>query len=127
MSKPSLGEQELQLLRFIAEQGPISVGEMAERFGVPRGLSRSTVVTMMDRLRLKGYLVRTREEGAYRYTSALAREELLSGLVQNFVEKTLAGSLAPFITYFSRSSKLSEAEIAELRHLVDKLESREEE
>ena len=36
----TVGDQELMLLRDIAEIGPSTVGEVAERFGEPRGLAR---------------------------------------------------------------------------------------
>jgi predicted transcriptional regulator len=47
----TIGEQEFALVRHIAEAGSASVGEVADSFGVARGLARSTVLTMMERLR----------------------------------------------------------------------------
>ena len=44
-------------------------------------------------------------------------------LVQQFIERTLAGSLLPFVTYFSRQNRLSNSELAELERLVEKLQS----
>ena len=51
MSEPSVGEQELALLRHIADRDGATVGEAAEEFGAPRRLARSTVLTMMERRR----------------------------------------------------------------------------
>ena len=48
MKKP-VGEQELAVLRYVAEHGPVTVGEVAERFGEPQGLARSTILTVMER------------------------------------------------------------------------------
>ena len=58
MRKSTIGDQELALLHHIDECGHASVGEVAVGFGEPRGLARSTVLTMMERLRSKGYLKR---------------------------------------------------------------------
>ena len=63
MRKPSIGDQELALLQHIAECHTASVGEVAASFGEPRGLARSTVLTMMERLRAKGYLKRRQMQG----------------------------------------------------------------
>jgi predicted transcriptional regulator len=123
MSRPSLGQQELEVLRYVVDHGPATVGEVAEGFGVPQRLTRSTVVTVMERLRKKGYLTRKQQEGVYQYASPVARDEIMGGLVQQFVEKTLAGSLTPFVTYFARCSQLSDEELAELQRLVSKLEA----
>ena len=75
----SIGDQELALLRWVAESGPATVGEVAERFGAPRDLARSTVLTMMERLRAKGYLVRRRKEGVYHYAAKDSPGELMRG------------------------------------------------
>ena len=70
METPTLGDQELEVLRFVAEQCPISVGEVARQFGVPRGLARTTILTVMERLRKKGFLTRSKNERPARYAPA---------------------------------------------------------
>ncbi|WP_258224035.1 BlaI/MecI/CopY family transcriptional regulator, partial [Stenotrophomonas sp. HMWF003] len=56
MRGKTIGDQELALLQYVAEQGGATVGEVAAGFGEERGLARSTVLTMMERLRGKAYL-----------------------------------------------------------------------
>jgi hypothetical protein len=46
----SIGDQELALLRFVSDAGRATVAQAVEGFGQPRGLARSTVLTMMERL-----------------------------------------------------------------------------
>ena len=120
----TLGDQELTLLRFVAEQGPISVGEAAERFGVPRGLARSTVLTVMERLRAKKRLTRKRVGSVYLYSSREGTDALLNGVVRAFVERSLSGSLSPFVAYLSDVERVSESELAELERLVRRLRSK---
>jgi predicted transcriptional regulator len=123
MRTPSLGEQELALLRYITESAPVTVGEVAAGFGEPGGLARSTVETVMERLRKKGYLTRSQQEGVFRYTPTVTPQELMNGLVKQFIERTLDGSLLPFVAYFSQQNRLSSTEMAELERLVEKLQS----
>jgi len=120
----TVGDQELMLLRYIAESGPASVGEVAEGFGEPRGLARSTVLTMMERLRQKGRLERRQAEGVYKYFSLASEGDLLRGAVRTFVEKTLAGSVSPFVAYLTETGEVSDDELAELEHLVTRLKSK---
>lgn len=119
----SLGELELELLRWIAEHGPSTVGQAFEGYGAPHSLARSTVVTVMERLRLKGYLNRKKQDGVFRYASPVGQEALMGGLVQKFVEKTLAGSLSPLLAYFAKGQKLSPEEMSQLESLISKLET----
>ena len=97
-----IGDQELALLTFIAERGSATVGEVAEEFGGPRNLARSTVLTMMERLRQKRRLTRKRVDGVFRYSSPNSRKDVLNEVVTDFVEKTLGGSLSPFVAYLTR-------------------------
>lgn len=120
-----LGDQELALMQWLADRGGATVGEAAEEYGAPRGLARSTVLTMMERLRGKGHLERRPVEGVFRYESAASSSELLQGVVASFVEKTLGGSLSPFVTYLSEAPvEVSASELAELEALVARLQAR---
>jgi predicted transcriptional regulator len=120
----AVGEQELSVLRYVAEHGPVTVGEVAERFGEAQGLARSTILTVMERLRKKGHLTRRKVEGVFQYSSPLPASELLRGVVGDFVERTLAGSLSPFVTYLAEAEDVSEEELQQLQDVVARLQSR---
>ncbi len=53
MLRASLGDQELEILRHVSEHGSRTVGEVVDGYGTPHELSRSTIVTVMERLRKK--------------------------------------------------------------------------
>ena len=124
MEQPSLGDQELEVLQFVADNAPISVGRVAEGFGEPRGLARTTILTVMERLRKKGFLTRSKGERPFRYSPRSPQREVLRGLVREFVEKTLGGSLSPFTAYLAEAEGLPPEELRELRRLVEALEAR---
>ena len=120
----SIGDQELALLRFVSEEGPSSVAHAVAGFGQPRGLARSTVLTMMERLRKKGYLTRRQVAGIYQYAPRTAPGQAIRQAVQVFVERTLGGSVVPFVAYLTERESLSDEEIAELESLVARLRDR---
>ena len=122
MASSNIGEQELALLRLIADRGAVSVAEAVEQFGSERGLARSTVLTMMERLRKKGYLNRRLAGGVYRYTARASSDELTQGAIHRFVERNLGGSVAPFVAYLTESAALSDEELKELQDLVARLQ-----
>lgn len=123
MTEPTIGEQELTLLRFIADRGGATVGETADEFGAPRDLARSTILTMMERLRKKGYLSRRMAGGVYRYRALSSSAELLKDAVGRFVERNLEGSVSPFLAYLSETSELSDDERQELERIVARLDA----
>ena|SRR5882724_386756 len=123
MKAKTIGDQELALLQYVTGQGEATVGQAAEGFGAPRGLARSTVLTMMERLRAKGYLARRPVDGVFHYAARATSGELLHGVVHDFVERTLGGSLSPFVAYLTEAAEVSDTELAELEKLVEKLHS----
>jgi predicted transcriptional regulator len=124
MKKSGIGEKELALLTFLAEGDGATVGEAAATFGEARGLARSTVLTMMERLRKKGHLERRLVDGVYRYSSRASSSDVLRDVVKGFVERTLGGSVSPFVAYLTTRAAVSREELAELEALVDSLRTR---
>lgn len=110
------------MLRWLAEQQQATVAQAVEGFGQPRGLARSTVLTMMERLRKKGHLRRRHAEGAYQYTPQTAPGIALRQAVQTFVDRTLGGSIRPFVAYLAERERLSDEEVAELETLLAQLQ-----
>ena len=119
----TIGDQELALLRFVNERGQSTVAEAVEGFGAPRGLARSTVLTMMERLRKKGHLTRQLSDGVYQYAPRTAHGAAVLQMVRNFVDRTLDGSISPFVAYLAERERLTEEEISELGALVARLQS----
>lgn len=127
MTRPTLGAQELALLRHIADTGGATVGEVADTFSSPRRLARSTVLTMMERLRKKGFLNRRLAAGVYRYQARASSDEVTRGAIRRFVDRNLGGSVAPFVAYLSESEALSDEELKELEDVVARLQSKKKE
>jgi predicted transcriptional regulator len=121
---PKLGEQEMLILNWIADHSPASVRETASHFEKERGLARTTIMTVMERLRKKGLLTRRHAEGVFQYSVKIEKAELLQQKVAEFVERTLGGSLSPVLNYFSEAPALSPDELDQLKALVSKMEGK---
>lgn len=124
MRKAALGEQESALLKWVAEHAPATVAEVTEGFGSSQGLARTTMLTVMERLRRKGYLKREKVGGVFRYSPSQPHELQLRQLVSRFVEKSLGGSVAPFVAYLVDEARLSEDEVNRLKAIVQDLEAK---
>ena len=125
MQTSKLGEQESALLAWVAANAPAGVAQIVAGWGADNNLARTTVTTMLERLRAKGYLSRAKRAGAYAYAPQQQHETQLRGVVDRFIEKTLGGSLDPFVAYLSET-ELSPAQKAQLRELVEKLDDEKE-
>lgn len=122
--KPNLGEHELEVLRYIDTHGPLAARDVVEAVGQERKLARTTILTVVERLRKKGYLKRKRNrEGVFVYTSCEPHAELMQDLVRQFVEKMLGGAVSPVVAYLASVKRLPEEDLAEMQKLVDDLKA----
>jgi len=119
-----LGRAELELLQYLDRHPDSSVGDAAAQFGVPRGLARTTILTMMQRLVTKGFLKRKQVDSVYRYSTQVSASRAISEMVSDFIRGVLGGSVSPFVAYLSEAKDLSDDDVQELRKLVQGLEQR---
>ncbi len=121
--REAMGREEMQVLRYVADRHPVSVREVADHIAATAGKARTTVLTVMERLREKGYLTRRRKGGVYLYSPKRSQAEVLRNLVADFVREALGGSVAPFVAYLAEEGNLKDEEVRELARLVAELEA----
>lgn len=119
-----LTPREIEVLRYVLAHQPVSVGEAAAHFAETAGRARTTVLTVMERLRRTGWLRRRRSGGVYRYIATVTEAELQQQVVGRFVEEMLGGSVAPVAAWLGGHARISPAELAELQEAVRRLERR---
>lgn len=123
MAPLPLGDQELDVLRFITDHAPVTARTVADGYGQERGLAKTTVLTVVERLYKKGYLSRKRRDGIFHYTPRVPQNEVLRELVSQFVQKTLAGSVSPVVAYLAHGHPLTDQDVEELQRLVEELKA----
>ena len=120
-----VGRAELEILHYVQDHRSVTVRDVADHFAEARGHVRTTILNVMERLRKKGLLTRKKVGGIFQYEPSVGKADLLQSLVRDFVEKTLGGSVSPFVAYLSRDARLSDDELAELKSAVDELKGKE--
>ena len=120
-----VGRAELEILHYVQDHRSVTVRDVADHFAEARGHVRTTILNVMERLRKKGFLARKKVGGIFQYEPRVGKADLLQSLVRDFVEKTLGGSVSPFVAYLSRDARLSDDELAELKSAVDELKGKE--
>jgi predicted transcriptional regulator len=114
---------EMEILQYVLENAPVTVRAVADHFGETKGLARTTVLTVMERLRQKGHLKRDEGPAGYLYSLDKPKPEVQRSLIAQFVERSLGGSLSPFVAYLADKAILDEAEMNEVNRLLKKLEA----
>jgi predicted transcriptional regulator len=80
---PALGDLEAQVMRTIwALARPVTVRDVVSDLQRERPIAYTTVMTVMDNLRRKGWLRRQPDGRAYRYEPLMSGEEYSAGLMR---------------------------------------------
>jgi len=118
-----LSEFEMDVLTRFWDHGKLTAPEVFREMGESRGVTYSTIKTIVDRLEEKGAIRRVATEGkTIIYSPAVARERVRKPLVQSFVRRMFGDDRKPLFAQLLRDEKLSDEEIAFLRQLVDEAE-----
>jgi predicted transcriptional regulator len=116
--------QELEFLLHLAQHGPLTATALWEELGSSHGLARTTVLTVLERLRRKGHVTRRRQDGVYVYRALEGHVDTMRRSVGQFVDRALGGSISPFAAYLSERSDVSEEELDQLNRAVRALSER---
>src|SRR5215212_8814356 len=96
-----IGQAQLEILRFIQDHAPATVRQVAEHLSETRGVTRTTVLNVMETLREKGFLTRAPIDGIYHYSPSQSKPQFMREMVREFVSQSLGGSLEPFVAYLA--------------------------
>lgn len=78
-----LGPLEAEIMDHAWKQeGPVTVREVVDSVGARQHLAYTTVMTVMERLSNKGFLVRRKVGRAYSYAPRMSRDDYSAGLVR---------------------------------------------
>jgi predicted transcriptional regulator len=122
MGFETLGELQLEVWRHIADHDAVTVAEVALVFSQRRGLAKTTILTVMERLRKKKFLSRKRDGHVWRYSTRIPKAQFLRSLVGRFMDQSLGGSLDPFIAYLLHDAELTEDQSQALKQFVEQME-----
>ena len=115
---PTLTDQELEIMKAVWERESATVRDVYEALLEKRKIAYTTVMTMMNILEQKGHLKKTQEDRAYVYRSAKPRNQVLRGMVREFVNRVFNGSAEPLLLHLVEDRKLSENDLDEIRNLM---------
>ena len=99
-----------------------TVREVYEALRERRKIAYTTVMTMMGILEDKGFLTRTRVDRAYEYRPTQSRQQVLGGMVREFLDRVFDGAAAPLLVHLARDTRLSKRDREKLRRLAEEVE-----
>ena len=116
MPTPKIFESEYRFCLILWENEPIKSTELAKLCKEKLGWSKTTTYTVIKRLCERAVI---QNENTI-VTSIVSKEEAQLSELDEMVDKKFEGSLPAFIAAFGRRQSLSDAEIEEIRRIIQR-------
>ena len=113
---PKIFESEYRFCLILWEHEPIKSTDLAKLCKEKLEWSKTTTYTVIKRLSERGVI---KNENAI-VTSIVSKEEAQQSELEELMDKKFEGSLHAFIAAFGKRQALSEAEIEEIRKIIER-------
>ena len=117
MNEIRLGAIESRFADIVWERAPLSTAELIKICESEFGWKRTTTYTVLKKLCDRGIFAMNDKQ----VTSLISKEEFSAIQSDSFVKENFQGSLPAFIAAFASRNKLTDREIAEIRHMMAEL------
>ena len=102
---------------------PLTASEIVDRLTGQVKWSPRTVKTLLSRLVKKGALKYHADGNRYLYRPAVSRDDCVRRQARSFLSRVFAGDPAALLAHLARTTKLTPAELDELRRILDRKEN----
>ena len=118
----TLTPQELAIMKVVWSLESATVRDIYEQLRTRKHVAYTTVLTMMKILEQKGYVKKTRSERAFVYRPARPRQQVLGGMVREFIDRVFDGASRPMLLHLVKETKLSDKERRALLRAIEEVE-----
>ena len=120
--RPAMSDAEREVLKVLWDAGPLPVRDVLERLAAQgQDWSRSTVITLLQRLEKKGYVESDKSQFAFVFRPAVSREEVMHARMADLAGELCDGEALPLVLAFAERHRFSPEELARFRRMIDAL------
>jgi BlaI family penicillinase repressor len=120
-----MSDAERPVLKVLWEHGPLLVREVLEHLSAQgQDWSRSTVITLLQRLEKKGYVESDKSQFAFIFRAVVSREEVMHERMTDLAVELCDGEALPVVLAFAERHRFSPAELVRFRKMIDGLEAK---
>jgi predicted transcriptional regulator len=116
---PALSDQQLEIMGCIWELGETTVTDVWQQLCKRKQLARNSVLTVMDRLAKRGWLIKRPLANTHLYLPAIDRDTALGGLVKNLVESAFSDSPDRLMMALLDSRGVTSEEAKRIKAMID--------
>ncbi len=95
-----LGELQTAVMEILWRESPLAVTDVEQKLQKKREIAHTTVLTTLDRMHQKGFLVREKQGKAFVYSPRYTKEEFERGVAQEVLSALLSQFAEPALSAF---------------------------
>ena len=115
---PRLSAAEWEVMKVVWGHPASSASEIAAKLSAQKDWHPRTVKTLLARLVKKGALAYAIDGNRYLYRPQIAKEALVKKEGQSFVQRVFDGVTVPMLAHFVKTTKMTRADIRELKKIL---------
>ena len=117
-----LTRQELTIMKIVWKLGNATVRDVYEALREHRKIAYTTVMTMMRIMEGKGHLSKWQEGRAYVYKSTHPKQQVVKGMVREFVDRVFEGSSEALVSEALEDCGIPAADRKRIKQMIQKKE-----
>ena len=114
-------DSEYEIMKVLWNENPLTANEIFLKLSEKKSWSKSTVITLINRLVDKGAL-NSAKRGVYFYSPIVSKADYTQYHAENFLKKMFNGNAKNLLAYFCNHENIT---IEDLNELKQKIEGRE--
>jgi BlaI family penicillinase repressor len=111
-----MSDAERETLKVLWDHGPLPVRDVLARL-TDKGYdwTRSTAITLLQRLEKKGYVQSDKDQFAFVFRAAVSREDVMRSQMHDLAGQLCDGEALPLVLAFAERHKFSPEELARFK------------
>jgi predicted transcriptional regulator len=124
-SQRPMSDAELDVLKVLWDHGPLPVRDVLARLiEQGRDWTRSTAITLLQRLEKKGYVASDKSRYAFVFRPLVSREEVMHARMTDLAGELCDGEALSLVLAFAERHRFSPEELVRFRQMIDALEAK---
>jgi len=120
---PSISDAEWVVMKMLWEKSPATANQVVQALAGRVSWKPKTIHTLLRRLVQKGVVGFEKKGREFHFRPRIEADRCIHAVSRSFLNRVFDGRVAPFLACFLEKERISPDEMAELRRILDGMET----
>ena len=119
MTQTKMGQVQLRIMQLLWRMKRATARELTEELNKSEQIAHSTVQTLLRQLEAKGSVAHEKQRRTFYFYPLVKEEKVKKSAASALIHNVFGGNVGGLVSYLLENEKISSAELAEIRKLID--------